>query len=251
MLLDNHNCVTFGAGEAAGSAAAALNLENRRLQAELREQMAEVRRSRARLVAAADAERRRLERDLHDGAQSRFIAATLLRRLAQAQAPAGSEVARMLESAIAELGTGLDELRELARGIHPAVLTERGLDAALDGLAGRAPLPVQVRGRVGGRLRGPVEIAAYFVVSEALANVAKYAGAGHSTVHLRHDGDRLIIDVIDDGCGGAAIERGSGLRGLADRVRALDGTLEIHSPAGMGTRVRAEIPCRAPVAVAA
>jgi signal transduction histidine kinase len=235
-----------GAPTDPSAAAAALHRENERLHARLRAQMDEVRASRARLVAAADAERRRLERDLHDGAQSRFVAVALQLRRAQAKAAAGSDVADLLESAIAELATGLDELRDLARGIHPTVLTDRGLDDALAGLAVRAPLPVTVRGTLGGRVDPQVEIAAYFAVSEALANVAKYAGATRATVGVAHDGSRLIVDITDDGRGGADPQAGSGLRGLADRVGALDGHIEVQSPRSAGTRVHVEIPCKAP-----
>jgi signal transduction histidine kinase len=235
------------AADLAASAAAALHRENQRLHARLRAQMDEVRASRARLVAAADAERRRLERDLHDGAQARFVAVALHLRRAQTQAPPGSELANVLDTALAELATGLDELRELARGIHPAVLTERGLDAALASLASRAPIAVVVDGTVGRRVSGAVEIAAYFAVSEALANVAKYAEATHATVTVRHERGRLVVDVTDDGRGGACPDSGSGLRGLADRIGALDGRLEVHSPLGAGTRVHVEIPCDAPV----
>ena len=232
----------------APSAAAALHRENERLHARLRAQMDEVRASRARLLAAADAERRRLERDLHDGAQSRFVAVALQLRRAQGKVAPGSDVANLLESAIAELATGLDELRDLARGIHPTVLTDHGLDQALASLAVRAPLPVTVRGTVGGRVGQQVEIAAYFAVSEALANVAKYAGATRATVDVAHRHGRLTVDVADDGRGGADPQAGSGLRGLADRVGALDGHIEVHSPPGAGTRVRVEIPCKAPAA---
>ena len=241
-------CGRQRAADLAGTAAAALHRENQRLHARLRAQMDEVRASRARLVAAADAERRRLERDLHDGAQARFVAVALQLRRAQAQAPPGSDVADLLDTALADLQTGLDELRELARGIHPAVLTELGLDAALQSLASRAPVAVDIDGTVGGRVTGPVEIAAYFAVSEALANVAKYADAGHATVAVRHEHGRLVVDVTDDGRGGACPDAGSGLRGLADRIGALDGRLEVHSPLGAGTRVHVEIPCGAPVA---
>src|SRR4051794_18227055 len=230
----------------AAAAAAALSRENERLHAQLEAQMEEVRASRARLVAAGDAERRRLERDLHDGAQSRFVAIALQLRHAHTKAPPGSELAKILDTAIGELATGLDELRELARGIHPAVLSERGVDAALDALAARAPLPVDVRGAVRGRLATEVEVAAYFAASEALQNVAKYADATRATVEVRHDGRRLLVEVSDDGRGGACPEAGSGLRGLADRVGALDGRLEVHSPRGAGTRVRVEIPCVGP-----
>jgi signal transduction histidine kinase len=221
----------------------ALELENERLRAELRAQTRELRSSRARLVAAADAERERLERNLHDGAQSRFVATALRLRVAQAKAPPGSVVAQMLDDAITELGCGIDELRELARGIHPAVLTERGLGAALESLAMRAPLPVSVTSALSARLPGSIEIAAYFAVSEAIANVAKHAQATHVTVDVRQAGGRLVVEIADDGRGGAAAGAGSGLRGLADRVGALDGRLEIDSPRGAGTRIRIEIPC--------
>jgi len=194
-------------------------------------------------VEAGDAERRRLERDLHDGAQSRLVALALLLRGARARAEAGSELAAMLDRATAELQAGLDELRELARGIHPAVLTDRGLEPALQSLVARAPVPVSVEAPAEERLPGPVESAAYFVVSEALANVAKYARATHAEVAVRRDNGRVTVEITDDGVGGADAARGSGLHGLADRVAALDGTLSLDSPAGRGTRVRAEIPC--------
>jgi signal transduction histidine kinase len=216
-----------------------LELENRRLRAELDAQTQALRGSRARLLAAADAERRRLERDLHDGAQGRLAATALHLRLAQAQAPADGELAELLETAIGELAAGIDELRSLARGIHPAVLTHRGLVAALESLATRAPLPVDVRASLDDRLSEPVETAAYFAVSEALTNVVKHAGAEHVAVDVRHEGGRLLIDICDDGRGGA-----TGLRGITDRVGALDGTVAIDSPAGGGTRVHLEIPAR-------
>ena len=214
-----------------------LELENQRLRAELHAQTEALRGSRARLVAAADAERRRLERDLHDGAQGRLVATALHLRLAQAKAPPAGELAELLETAIGELGAGIDELRDLARGIHPAVLTHRGLVAALESLASRAPLPVDVRAAVDIRLPEAIETAAYFAVSEALANVVKHAGAAHVAVDLRHERGRLVIDLTDDGCGGA-----SGLRGIRDRVGALDGRVTIDSPVGAGTRVHVEIP---------
>jgi signal transduction histidine kinase len=278
MLLDDNNAVTSEAGAPIGcsvtarphgesprfsvhrdatgldshyrgvAAPAAVQRENARLRAALRAQADEARAAHARLVAAGDAARARLERDLHDGAQSRFVAVALHLRRVQAQAPADSDVAELLEAAIAELTAGLDELRDLARGIHPAVLTDRGLDAALETLAARAAVPVDVRGAVGGRLPAPVETAAYFAVSEALANVAKYAQARHATVEVRHEGERLVVAVSDDGRGGADPAAGSGLTGLAERVGALDGRVEVRSPAGRGTRVRVVIPCPAPVA---
>jgi signal transduction histidine kinase len=211
-----------------------------RLDAELQARLEELRASRARIVEAGDAERRRLERDLHDGAQSRLVALALLLRAARTRAD--GELATMLDRAQDELRTSLGELRELARGIHPAVLTERGLEPALDSLATRVPVPVELDVRAQG-LPGPVESAAYFVVSEALANVAKYARATHATVAVRQANGRVTVEVADDGVGGADAASGSGLRGLADRVAALDGTLSIDSPAGRGTRLRAELPC--------
>jgi signal transduction histidine kinase len=214
-----------------------------KLDAELRDRLEELRASRARLVQAGDAERRRLERDLHDGAQSRLVGLALLLRTARTRATADPELATLLDRAQEELQTSLGELRELARGIHPAVLTERGLAPALDGLVSRAPVPVTVETDTVERLPGPVESAAYFVVSEALANVAKYARASHATVRVRRENGRVTVDVTDDGVGGADAARGSGLRGLADRVAALDGTLSLDSPPGRGTRLHAEIPC--------
>jgi signal transduction histidine kinase len=194
-------------------------------------------------VHAGDAERRRLERDLHDGAQSRLVGLALLLRTARAKAGADGELAALLDRAQEELQTGLGELRELARGIHPAVLTDRGLDPALHALAARSPVPVTVEAGVADRLPAPVESAAYFVVSEALANVAKYAQATRAEVTVRRANGHVTVEVADDGVGGADAARGSGLRGLADRVAALDGTLSLDSPAGAGTRLRAEIPC--------
>jgi signal transduction histidine kinase len=223
-----------------------LEQENQRLRAELRAQTQELRGSRARLVAVGDEERRRLERDLHDGAQSRFAGVALHLRLAQRKAPPDGELARMLDTAIGELYAGIEELRELARGIHPAVLTQRGLEPALQSLASRAPLPVDVRATLADRLPAAVETAAYFAVSEALANVVKHAGAGLVAVDARVEYGRLVIDVSDDGCGGATAGAGSGLSGLADRVGALDGRVEIDSPAGGGTRVHVEIPVSRP-----
>jgi signal transduction histidine kinase len=214
------------------------------LDAELQARLEELRASRARLVEAGDAERRRLERDLHDGAQSRLVALAVLLRTARMRTEDGSELAGMLDQASEELQTGLGELRELARGIHPAVLTDRGLEPALETLAARAPVPVTVEPGVPAGLPAPVEIATYFVVSEALTNVAKYAMASEATVAVRQVNGRVCVDVTDDGVGGADAAQGSGLRGLADRVAALDGTLALESPPGRGTRLHAEIPCR-------
>ena len=212
------------------------------LDAELRESLEELRASRARIVHAGDAERRRLERDLHDGAQSRLVALALLLRSARTRAKDDPELAGMLDQAQEELQTSLGELRELARGIHPAVLTDRGLEPALNALVTRAPVPVSLEVEAADRLPGPVESAAYFVVSEALTNVAKYARATQATVAVRRRNGRVTVEVADDGVGGADAASGSGLRGLADRVAALDGTLSLDSPAGRGTRLRADIP---------
>ena len=212
------------------------------LDAELRARLEDLRASRARLVEAGDAERRRLERDLHDGAQSRLVALALLLRTARTRTAADPELAAVLDRAQEELQTSLAELRELARGIHPAVLTERGLEQALRSLVSRAPVPVSLEADAEERLPGPVESAAYFVVSEALANIAKYSRASSATVAVRRANGCVTVEVADDGIGGAEAARGSGLRGLADRVAALDGTLSLDSPAGCGTCVRAEIP---------
>jgi signal transduction histidine kinase len=198
--------------------------------------------SRARIVEAGDAARRKLERDLHDGAQSRLVALALLLRSARRRAEGQPELAELLDKAQAELSTSLEELRELARGIHPAVLTERGLEPALQALVSRAPLPVTLEAATAERLPGPVESAAYFVVSEGLANVAKYAQATHATVAIQQVNGSVVVEVADDGVGGADAANGSGLRGLQDRLAALDGTLWLESPAGRGTRLRARIP---------
>jgi signal transduction histidine kinase len=215
-----------------------------RLNAELRARLEDLRASRARLVEAGDTERRRLERDLHDGAQARLVGVALLISHARRRTEADpEEVGELLDRAMGELRTSLAELRELARGIHPAVLTERGLEPALHALAARAPVPVTLATEGGERLPAPVEIAAYFVVSEALANVAKYAQATEATVAVRRSNGTVSVEVTDDGIGGADPAQGSGLSGIADRVAALDGTLLVESPAGRGTRLQVEIPC--------
>ena len=199
--------------------------------------------SRARLVTAGDAERRRLERNLHDGAQQRLVSLSLSLRLAQGKLASDPQaVQQILHAAGEELTVALEELRELARGIHPAVLTERGLEAALESLCDRAPVPVELSLSTGGRLPGRVEAAAYYVVSEALANVAKYAQASTVAVTITRNGDVAVVDVADDGIGGADPKLGSGLRGLADRIEALDGTLVVTSRRGEGTRIHAEVP---------
>jgi signal transduction histidine kinase len=222
-------------------ATAALVLENERLAAEIRAQLAEVHASRARIVAATDEERRRLERDLHDGAQQRLVGLSL--KLALAQVGADPAAAEALASAQADLEGALAELREFARGVHPSILREDGLDAALETLARRASVPVDVSGSVGERLPDAVELATYFFVSEALTNVAKHAGASRVDVTVDVRGAVLRVSVADDGVGGAEADIGSGLAGLADRLAALGGTLEIESAPGLGTTLSATIPC--------
>jgi signal transduction histidine kinase len=223
--------------------AAALALENERLDAELRARIEELRESRARIVRASDEGRRRLERDLHDGAQQRLVAIALTLRLARNRAAHDPAVAELLDEAAAELGAATDELRELARGIHPAVLADRGLEPAIGTLAGRSAVPVEVTEVPAERLPQSVEAAAYFVVAEALTNVARYAQASHASVSVARVNGSVTVEVSDDGVGGADPASGSGLRGLADRVAALDGRLEVSSPAGAGTTVRAVLPC--------
>jgi signal transduction histidine kinase len=204
----------------------------------------ELQASRARLVTTADTERRRLERNLHDGAQARLVGLAMLLNHTRARAhTAPAEVPELLDEAIGELKTSLAELRELARGIHPAMLTERGLGPALNALAARVPLPVTVATVGGERLPEPVAAATYFAVSEALANVAKYAQATEATVAVRRANGRVTVDISDDGIGGADPAHGSGLIGLADRIAALDGTLQLDSPRGGGTRLHIELPC--------
>jgi len=216
----------------------------RAAEAEQRAAQQELRQSRARIVEATDAERRRLERDLHDGAQQRLVAVSLAQRLARTKLRPDVDAAAIasLDEAAEELKAALVELRELARGIHPAILTEAGLGPAIDTLAARSTVPAEVTALPSRRLSPAVESTAYFVVSEALANVAKYASASRATVAAECPADSLRVEVSDDGIGGADPTGGSGLRGLADRVAALGGNLSIDSPIGGGTRVVAEIP---------
>jgi signal transduction histidine kinase len=223
-------------------AAAGLALENQRLAAELRARIEELRASRARIVEAGNAERRRLERNLHDGAQSRLVALALKLRLARTRAKGQPELAELLDESSEELQASLNELRELARGIHPAVLSDLGLVPALEMLASRAPVPVQVAADGGDDLPSAVATAIYFVVSEALTNVAKYAQARQAAVTVARGAGCVIAEVADDGIGGADLAKGSGLRGLADRVAALDGRLVLDSSPEGGTRLRAEFP---------
>ncbi|HEU4977443.1 MAG TPA: sensor histidine kinase [Solirubrobacteraceae bacterium] len=237
-LLDDPGLVRAVAGSAA------LAMENERLEAELRARVEELERSRARLLEISMFERRRLERDLHDGAQQRLVALSLQLGLARRKLQAAPDDAgTMLDAAREELLQALAELRELARGIHPAVLTDRGLGAALHVLADRTPVPVDVEQVPDERLPAPVEAAAYFVVAESLTNVARYAQASQASVRVARDDGYVAVEIQDDGVGGADLHKGTGLRGLADRLDALDGHLRIHSPPGWGTLVRADIPC--------
>jgi signal transduction histidine kinase len=222
-------------------AAASLALENARLQAELRAQLAEVRASRARIVEAGDAERRRLERDLHDGAQQRLLGIRLALQLARGQAADERALEQLLAEADAEVVAALAELRALARGIHPAILTDEGLAPALAALARRTPIPVELA-VCPERLPAPVEATVYFVAAEALANVAKHAHASRVTLQVARTNGRVAIEIGDDGIGGADTAA-TGLRGLRDRVEALDGRLRIDSPPHNGTRITAAIPC--------
>jgi signal transduction histidine kinase len=224
-------------------AAAALALENERLEAELHAKVEEVRASRARLIEVGLRNRRQLERDLHDGAQQRLVSLALSLRRAQEQLDSDPrKTDRLLERSRADLDEALKELRELARGIHPAILSDRGLAAAVEALAHRAPLPVEVRELPADRLPDHVEVATYFVVSEALTNVAKYASAAQASVEVVRRNGLLTVAVRDDGVGGADMDRGTGLRGLSDRLAAIEGRLDVDSEPGLGTTVRASIP---------
>jgi signal transduction histidine kinase len=227
----------------AAGAAARLALENARLQAEVKAQLEKVQESRARIVAAGDEQRRRIERDLHDGAQSRLVALAL--ELKRAERISGDpELERLLASTADELQAAVQQLRELSHGIHPPLLVQGGLAVALQALADRAPLPVTVEA-TSERYPPELEATAYFVASEALANVAKHARATRARIEAHRMNDMLVIAVEDDGDGGARVEggTGTGLRGLADRVEAQGGTLSVHSPSGGGTLVRGEVPC--------
>jgi signal transduction histidine kinase len=216
--------------------------EHRRAR-QLRERVDDLRGSRQRIMDAADAERRRIERDLHDGAQQRMVSVAVTLGLVEAQLesdPAGA--VKLLAQAREEAQLAVKELRELARGIHPALLSERGLRVALDALASRCPIPVSISGVPERPLCAPVESAAYYVTAEALTNVAKYAHAEQASVRLSLDGDHLFVQISDDGIGGADPTSGTGLRGLRDRVEALDGSFDVESPPGTGTTVRVELP---------
>jgi signal transduction histidine kinase len=225
-------------------AAAALTLENERLQAALRARLAELQASRARLVEATETERRRIERDLHDGTQQRLVSLAMSLGLAESKlADDPGAAAPLVREARETLALALAELRELSQGIYPSLLTERGLGAALDDLCRRAALPATLDASLPVRLPQQVEAAAYFVTSEALANAAKHSHATEVRIRARLERGVLLVEIADDGIGGAGTGSGTGLRGLADRVEALGGRLTLSSPPGRGTTIRAEIPC--------
>ena len=226
----------------AAASAAALALDNERLKADLRARLEELRHSRRRIVEAADDARRQIERDLHDGAQQQLVSLALDLRLLRARLKHEPEVASTVEELADKLAAALAELRELARGIHPAVLSDHGLVPAIHVLVERAPITVECDLAIEDRLPAPVEAAAYFVVAEGLTNVIKYANATKATVSVRRRAGRLEVAVGDDGVGGARIDAGSGLRGLSDRLAALEGEIALDSPLGKGTRLAARIP---------
>jgi signal transduction histidine kinase len=224
-------------------AAAEISLENGRLHAELRARLEELKGSRARLLDAGHRERQTLERNLHDGAQQRLIALSLELNMLEQKLGDRPELQSRLDAARREIATTLEELRDVARGLHPAVLSGHGLAVALESIAARAPLPVRLTVDLDARLPDRVEVAAFYVVSESLTNIAKHAEASDATVLVARSGTGVVVEVVDDGVGGADTEDGSGLRGLADRVEALGGRLRVWTPVGGGTRVQAEIPC--------
>lgn len=221
-----------------------LTLDNARLQAELRVQLAEVRASRARILAAGDEERRRLERDLHDGAQQRLLATRLALQLIRDRTPPGDvEIEALLGEADAEVQGTLEEIRSLARGLHPAILSDDGLAAALAALARRSPIPVEIAAVPATRLPADIETAAYFLAAEAIANAAKHAAASRVRVSVHRTNGRAVVHVDDDGVGGAEATAGGGLSGLRDRVEALGGRFALSSEPGGGTELRVEMPC--------
>ena len=225
------------------AAATGMTIQNAQLQVELRARLQELRGSRVRILQAEQNERRRLERDLHDGAQQRLVALSMELGELEERLDGNTELRKRIEEARQEVTASLAELRNLAHGIHPAAVSDHGLAVALESLATRATISVQVIGVPRERLPEHVELAAFFIVSEALTNVAKHARASSAVVEFDKTVVLLIVEVRDDGVGGASADAGTGLRGLADRVEALGGRLRVWSPAGRGTRVRAEIPC--------
>ena len=216
----------------------AVSLDNAQLYAELAA-------SRARVVAAADQTRRQIERDLHDGAQQRLVSLALELRIAQAEVSTGAgELGMRLDRAIEQVRGALEELRDLSRGIHPAILTEDGLGSALREVTGRSPIPVQLHLGVDERLPDQIEISAYYIVAEALTNAAKHSGASAITVTVERDGAHgaLRLKIADNGGGGAEFTGGTGLLGIKDRVEALGGHIDLHSPRGAGTDLRVTLP---------
>ena len=228
---------------AAVTAAAGIAVENGRLEAELRARLEELKGSRARVIEAGQKERQRLERNLHDGAQQRLIALSLQLSLLEQRLGDRPDATARLEQARSEIALSLEELRAVARGIHPAVLSGHGLAVALESLAGRAAVPTRLVVEIDGRLPESVEVAAYYVVAESLTNITKHAHATDASVGVARVNGDLVVEIVDDGIGGADTEHGSGIRGLADRVEALGGRLRVWTPVGGGTRVKAEIPC--------
>jgi signal transduction histidine kinase len=228
--------------EAVG-AAAGIAIENERLQVELKAKLQALEGSRERVIEAGQHERKRLERNLHDGAQQRLIALSLELGMYATKLADDPDAQSQIRAARKEIATSLEELRDVARGLHPAVLTGHGLGVALQSLAAGSAVPVKLNVAVENRLDESIEVAAYYVVSESLANIGKHAKAKTATIDVTREGDELVVEVVDDGVGGADSERGSGLRGLADRVEALGGRLRVWTPSGGGTRVRAQMPC--------
>jgi signal transduction histidine kinase len=225
------------------TAAAGFALENGQLHAELEARIEELNGTRARLLEAGHQERQRLERNLHDGAQQRLVALSVELTLLERRLRHDPDASQRLDNAKREIGFSLEELRDVARGLHPSIVTAHGLTIALKQVAARSTVPVDLRLDIAERLPEPVEVAAYYVVTESLTNVAKYALATGATVTVTRSGSELVVEVTDDGVGGADPTRGSGLRGLTDRVETLGGRLGIDTPAGGGTRVRAQFPC--------
>jgi len=228
---------------AAVGAAAGIALENGRLQVELRARLVELAGSRARVIAASQQERQRLERNLHDGAQQRLIALSLELSRLEKQVAGDEDARARVVQARREIAISLDELRIVARGLHPAVLSGHGLEVALESIVALASCPVRLTVLLEKRLPTAIEVAAFYVVSESLANIGKHAAASSASINVACTDGVAVIEIVDDGVGGADTEGGSGLRGLADRVEALEGVLRVWSPTGGGTRLRAEIPC--------
>jgi signal transduction histidine kinase len=224
-------------------AAAAMAIENGRLHAELRARLDELRGSRERVIEAGQKERQRLERNLHDGAQQRLIALSLDLRLLEERLGDDEGARARLDQARREIALSLEELRDVAHGLHPAVVSGHGLEVALESLVAGAPVPVRLTVDLEERVSERLEVAAYYVVCESLANIGKHAQASSAAVAVARDNGELVVEIVDDGRGGADSERGTGLRGLADRVEALGGRLRVWTPRGGGTRVRAELPC--------